>query len=125
MEELTAALAELRELARGIHPAVLTDRGLPAALNGVVQRAPLPVELQTVPGGRLPESIEVAAYYLVSEPLVNVAKYAHASSARVSVGRHGEHVMVEVADDGIAGADLHRGSGLRGLSDRIDALGEP
>jgi signal transduction histidine kinase len=125
MEELTAALAELRELARGIHPAVLTDRGLPAALNGVVQRAPLPVELQTVPGGRLPESIEVAAYYLVSEALVNVAKYAHASSARVSVGRHREHVMVEVADDGIGGADLHRGSGLRGLSDRIDALGEP
>jgi PAS domain S-box-containing protein len=123
MEELTAALAELRELARGIHPAVLTDHGLPVALNGVVQRAPLPVELQTVPGERLPGSIEVAAYYLVSEALVNVAKYAHASSASVSVGRHGDHVIVEVSDDGIGGADLHRGSGLRGLNDRIDALG--
>ena len=124
-EELTAAQAELRELARGIHPAVLSDRGLPAALNGVVQRAPLPVELQTVPGERLPESIEVAAYYLVSEALVNVARYAHASSATVSVGRRGDHVIVEVADDGIGGADLHRGSGLRGLSDRIGALGGP
>ncbi len=123
MEELTAGLAELRELARGIHPAVLSEEGLAAALQGVVQRAPLPVEMKSVPDERLPQSVEVAAYYLVSEALVNVAKYAHASAATVAISRIGDRAIVEVADDGIGGADLARGSGLRGLADRIGALG--
>jgi signal transduction histidine kinase len=122
-EELAAALAELRELARGIHPAVLSERGLAAALAGVVQRAPVPVEIEALPDQRLPESVEVAAYYLVSEALTNVAKYASASAAKVEVSRVGDRAIVEVADDGIGGADLTRGSGLRGLADRIGALG--
>jgi PAS domain S-box-containing protein len=122
-DELAAGLDELRELARGIHPAVLTERGLAAALEGVVRRAPVPVELGSVPAGRLPESVEVAAYYLVSEALVNVAKYAHASAATVAVSRSGDRAVVEVSDDGVGGADLTRGSGLRGLADRIGALG--
>jgi PAS domain S-box-containing protein len=122
-DELTAALAELRELARGIHPAMLSERGLATALQSVVRRAPLPVELRAVPDERLPESVEVAAYYLVSEALVNVAKYAQASVATVAVSRIDNRAVVEVADDGIGGVDLARGSGLRGLADRIGALG--
>jgi PAS domain S-box-containing protein len=121
--ELTAAIEELRELARGIHPAVLAEQGLAAALRGVAGRAPLSVEIETVPEERLPEPVEVAAYYLVSEALVNVAKYAHASVATVAVSRVGDRAIVEVTDDGIGGADLTRGSGLRGLADRIGALG--
>jgi PAS domain S-box-containing protein len=121
--DLTAALAELRELARGIHPAMLSERGLAPALQDIVRRAPLPVELESVPEQRLPESVEVAAYYLVSEALVNVARYAHASAATVAVSRSGDRAIVEVADDGVGGADLTRGSGLRGLADRIGALG--
>jgi PAS domain S-box-containing protein len=122
-DELAAAQAELRELARGIHPAVLSDRGLAAALRGVVRRAPLPVEIAALPTARLPESVEVAAYFLVSEALVNVAKYAHASTATVAVSRVGDRAIVEVSDDGIGGADVTGGSGLRGLADRIGALG--
>ena len=121
--ELLAALSELRDLARGIHPAVLTERGLAAAVHGVAQRAPLPVEIESVPDERLPESVEVAAYYVVSEALANVAKYAQASAATVAVTRNGNRVIIEVADDGVGGADLSRGSGLRGLADRIGALG--
>jgi PAS domain S-box-containing protein len=123
VDELTAALGELRELARGIHPAVLTARGLAAALQEVAQRAPLPVELEALPDGRLPESVEVAAYYVVSEALANVAKHARASAATVAVTSTGDQAIVEVADDGIGGADVTRGSGLRGLADRIGALG--
>jgi PAS domain S-box-containing protein len=123
VDELAAALAELRELARGIHPAVLSERGLAAALAGAVQRAPFPVEIETVPDQRLPEAVEVAAYYLVSEALTNVAKYANASAAKVAVSRIGDRAIVKVADDGIGGADITRGSGLRGLADRISALG--
>ena len=85
MDELAAALAELRELARAIHPAVHSERGLAAALAGVVQRAPVPVEIETVPDQRLPEAVEVVAYYLVSEALTSVAKYANASAARISL----------------------------------------
>jgi PAS domain S-box-containing protein len=123
VDELTAALAELRELARGIHPAVLTARGLAAAVEELVHRAPLPVVIETLPDARLPESVEVAAYYLVSEALANVAKHSRASVATVAVARAGDRAIVEVADDGIGGADLTRGSGLRGLADRIGALG--
>jgi signal transduction histidine kinase len=121
-EELTLALGELRELARGIHPAVLSDRGLRAALEALAGRASLPVELGDVPEDRLPEPIEAAAYFVVAEALTNVAKYAHASQATVTVERVNGHAIVEVADDGIGGADPDRGSGLRGLADRVSAL---
>jgi PAS domain S-box-containing protein len=122
-EELDRALAELRELANGLHPAVLADHGLRPALVAVAQRAAIPVELVGVPKERLPHSAEVAAYYLVSEALTNVAKYAEASFATVVVSRDDESVTVEVSDDGVGGADASAGSGLRGLSDRISALG--
>jgi signal transduction histidine kinase len=121
-EELTLALGELRELARGIHPAILSDRGLGAALEALAGRAPIAVELTEVPDDPLPEAIEAAAYFVVSEALTNVVKYAHASQATVRVSRNNGHAVVEVADDGIGGADPDRGSGLRGLADRVSAL---
>ena len=121
-QELAAGLEDLRELARGIHPAMLSERGLAAALEEVAQRAPFPVDVTDVPAERLPESVEVAAYYLVSEALTNAAKYAQASSAKLAVSRTEERVVVEVGDDGIGGADLAGGSGLRGLDDRSRAL---
>jgi signal transduction histidine kinase len=121
-EELTLALGELRELARGIHPAVLSDRGLAAALEALAGRAPIAVDLAGVPDDRLPEPIEAAAYFVVAEALTNVVKYAHASQATVTVERVNGHAIVEVADDGIGGADPDRGSGLRGLADRVSAL---
>jgi PAS domain S-box-containing protein len=121
-EELALALAELRELATGLHPAVLADRGLGPALEALAGRVPLPVEVTSVPSGRLPESVEVAAYYLVTEALTNVVKYAEASVANVAIEHDGSRLVVEVADDGIGGADLDAGSGLRGLADRIGAL---
>ncbi len=121
-DELTLALGELRELARGIHPAVLSDRGLGAALEALAGRAPLPVELRDIPEDRLPEPIEAAAYFVVAEALTNVVKYAHASQATVTVERVNGHAIVEIADDGIGGADPDRGSGLRGLADRVSAL---
>jgi signal transduction histidine kinase len=121
-QELTLALGELRELARGIHPAVLSDRGLGAALEALAGRAPIEVDLAEIPRDRLPEPIEAAAYFVVAEALTNVAKYAHASQATVRVMRRNGHAVVEVADDGIGGADPDRGSGLRGLADRVSAL---
>jgi signal transduction histidine kinase len=121
IDELAAALEELRELARGIHPEVLTRRGLASALSIVAARAPMPVELD-VPAARYSESTEAAAYYVVSEALANVAKYAHASAASVTVRTNGDRLEVEVADDGVGGADSARGTGLRGLADRIAAL---
>jgi PAS domain S-box-containing protein len=120
--ELTHALEELRELARGIHPAVLTDRGLAAALEALATRATLPVEIGGMPERRLPEQVEAAAFYVVSEALANVAKYAHASFARVNVTCVDGYAIVEVADDGVGGADAAGGTGLRGLADRVDAL---
>jgi PAS domain S-box-containing protein len=120
-EELSHALAELRELARGIHPAVLTDRGLGAALETLAARAPLPVDLD-LPENRLPEPVEAAAYYVVSEALANVTKYAAASAVAISVTQLNGSAVVEVADDGVGGADPTRGSGLRGLADRVESL---
>ena len=120
-EELTHALEELRELARGIHPAVLTDRGLEAALDALAARAPLPVEIDG-PRCELPPQIQAAAYYVVSEALANVTKYAQASAVEVKVEREDGYAVVEVADDGIGGADPVRGSGLRGLADRVASL---
>ncbi len=121
-EELTLALAELRELARGIHPAVLSDRGLEPALAALAGRSPVPVEVARTPDERLPPAVEAAAYFVVAEALTNVAKYAAASQARISISRTNGHAVVEVADDGVGGADPTRGSGLRGLADRVSAL---
>jgi signal transduction histidine kinase len=121
-EELNQALEELRELARGIHPAVLSDRGLGAAVEALAVRSPLPVRVVEVPEDRLPEPVEAAAYFVVAEALTNVAKYAGASEATVAVRRTNGHAEVEVADDGVGGADPRRGSGLRGLADRLGAL---
>jgi PAS domain S-box-containing protein len=121
-KELAVALSELRELAHGLHPAVLSERGLRPALEAAASRAPVPVELACVPGERFPEPVEVAAYYLVSEALTNVAKYAQATSARVAISRDDGLLVVEVADDGVGGANLDAGSGLRGLADRVGAL---
>jgi PAS domain S-box-containing protein len=120
-EELAQALEELRELARGIHPAVLSERGLSAALEALAGRAPLPVGV-TVPPDRLPPAVEAAAYYVISEALANVAKYAEASAVEIRVTRQNGRAVVEVADDGVGGADPTRGSGLSGLVDRVEAL---
>jgi signal transduction histidine kinase len=122
MHELDSATAELRELARGIHPAVLSDRGLPAALKALTGRVPLPVELIETPAARLPARVEIASYYVVAEALTNIAKYAQASRAQVRVSQVNGSVTVEVSDDGVGGANPVRGSGLRGLADRVAAL---
>jgi PAS domain S-box-containing protein len=122
-EELGLALEELRELARGLHPAVLTDHGLRAAVEMVAGRAPIPVTIAAIPSERLSEPVEAAAYYLIAEALTNVAKYAQASEARVRVSASDASVVVEVSDDGIGGASPATGSGLRGLADRVEALG--
>jgi PAS domain S-box-containing protein len=121
-DELALALAELRELARGIHPAMLTDRGLGAAVESLTTRAPLPVEVKAMPEERLPAPVEAAVFYVVSEALANIGKYAQASLATISVTNENGHAVVEVADDGVGGADLARGTGLRGLVDRVEAL---
>jgi signal transduction histidine kinase len=122
-EELSATLAELRELARGLHPAVLSDHGLEPAVRSLMQRAPLPVELTFEAAERPPDPVEVAAYYVIAESLTNVAKYARATVARVEVRALGDRLLIEVADDGVGGADVGKGSGLLGLEDRVAALG--
>jgi signal transduction histidine kinase len=122
-DELGQALEELRELARGIHPALLSDRGLDPAVETLARRAPVPVQVEAQLGDRVPEPVELAAYFVVSEALTNVVKYANASQARVRVEQVNGRVVVEVADDGVGGAEPGRGSGLRGLADRISALG--
>src|SRR5262245_26851609 len=122
-EALDNALAELRELARGIHPAVLSEHGLPAALAALADRAPLMVELDMRLTERPREAVEAAAYYVVAEALTNVVRYAGAPEARVTVERLDGLLSVEVADDGCGGADPASGSGLRGLADRVEALG--
>jgi len=119
---LSSALAELRELARGIHPAVLSERGLLPALEALAERTPLPVELEVSIGRRLSPAIEAAAYFVAAEALTNVAKYAHASRARLRAVHADGTLTIEVADDGVGGADPARGSGLRGLADRISAI---
>jgi signal transduction histidine kinase len=121
-QELGEALTELRELAQGIHPAVLTERGLGSALEVLAARAPLDVELAIDLPERLPEPVETAAYYAVSEALANVAKHADACQAAVRVAWGRGQITVEVTDDGAGGADAQRGSGLRGLRDRVETL---
>jgi signal transduction histidine kinase len=121
-EELMTGLDELRALARGIHPAVLTDEGLPAALASLARRAAVPVEIRAVPDERLAAPVEAAAYFVASEALANVTKHAQASNVTIAVTRNDGWVRLEVADDGIGGADVSRGSGLAGLKDRVEAL---
>jgi PAS domain S-box-containing protein len=121
--ELLEALDELRELAHGLHPAVLTHHGLTPALEGIAARVPIPVDVDVSLAERLPEAAEVAAYYVVAESLTNVQKYAGAQSAAVAVSRADGVAHVEVRDDGVGGADAAGGSGLRGLADRVEALG--
>jgi signal transduction histidine kinase len=122
IDELKLSLAELRELAHGIHPAVLSERGLEPAVRALAARAPVPVALEGSLGGRLPAAVETAAYFVVSEGLTNVAKYAHAEHATVRMQRIDGHLLLEVSDDGIGGAAATPGSGLHGLSDRVAAL---
>jgi signal transduction histidine kinase len=121
-EELARSLEELRSIARGIHPAVVTGHGLVVALESLTSRSPVPVELNAELEGRVEERVEVAAYYVVSESLTNVAKHARAASATVEVARSNGMLLLEIADDGVGGAEANGGSGLRGLSDRIEAL---
>jgi signal transduction histidine kinase len=121
-EEANLALNELRDLARGIHPAILTNRGLPAALEDLAARATVPVEVIAAPEGRLPDPVEAAAYFVVSECLANIGKHAQATSATVSVTAVNGSLSVVVADDGVGGASLGNGSGIQGLSDRVGAL---
>jgi signal transduction histidine kinase/uncharacterized protein YhfF len=121
-EEARAAGAELRELARGLHPAGLAEYGLEPALKALAARSPIPVEITALPDRRLPEVVEVTVYYLVSEAIANTVKYAGATGVRVHVEQQRERVVAEVADDGAGGADLDRGTGLKGLSERLEAL---
>jgi PAS domain S-box-containing protein len=121
-DELQQGLEQLREVARGIHPALLSDRGLRPALESLAGRAPFPVELD-VGELRFAHPIEVAVYYLVSEALTNAAKYAEASEVRTTVVRDGTRLVAQIADDGRGGANPGRGTGLRGLADRMTALG--
>ena len=122
IDELRLSLDELRDLARGIHPAVLSDRGLEPAVRALAARAPMPVDIVGGPTGRLPAAVETAAYFVVSEALTNVSKYAHAAHATVRVERIDGQLLVDVSDDGVGGASAGEGSGLRGLSDRVAAL---
>ncbi len=122
-EEAKAALAEIRDLVRGIHPVILEDRGLDAALSAVVARSPVPVTLSVDVPTRPPPAVESAAYFVVSEALANVAHHAEATKAAVTIVRAGERLVVEVRDDGKGGAVPGQGTGLAGLRDRITALG--
>jgi signal transduction histidine kinase len=119
--ELQEALAELRDLARGIHPAVLTDQGLDAAVRSIAERSPVPVTI-TGTAGPLPGELETAAYFVVSEALTNIGKYANASEATIRIGRDNGALALTIEDDGIGGADPANGSGLHGLADRVHAL---
>ena len=120
--EAQAAVKELRELARGIHPAVLSDHGLGPALEALASRAPVPVDVSGVPDYALDHEVEACAYFVTAEALTNVAKYAHANSASVELTLDDGKLRVQVRDDGVGGADPSTGTGLRGLRDRVDAL---
>jgi signal transduction histidine kinase len=122
-EEAKAALREIRDLVRGIHPVILEDRGLDAALSAVVARVPVPVTLQIEVGERPPPAIESAAYFVVTEALTNVARHSRATEAHVAIVRASDRLIIEVRDDGVGGADPGRGTGLAGLRNRVAALG--
>ena len=122
-KEAQEALVELRELARGNHPAVLTESGLAGAIQALVERSPVATTIVAVPAGRFPAAIEATAYFVVSEALANVAKHALAGSARVTIRQLPGWLLVEVSDDGAGGARPDGGSGLRGLADRLASVG--
>lgn len=122
-DAVTAALDEVREIARGVHPAVLSEGGLAPALRALARRSLVPVELTVSTGGRLVERIEVTAYYVVAELLTNAVKHASASVARVTVVKQDRTLRLSICDDGVGGADPARGSGLIGLRDRVEAIG--
>ncbi len=123
VDELQLAVRELRELARGVHPAILTEEGLAAALESLADRTPLPVRILTAPEGRLPAPIEGAAYFVACEALANAVKHADATSVTITAVRRNGELVIEVADDGVGGASPNGGSGLRGLTDRVEAHG--
>ena len=122
-EQLEHALADVRRLAAGLHPRELAESGLAGAQKALASRSPVPVELDLALQARLPAEVERTAYFVCSEGLANIAKYARASHARITIGAVGSRLRVTVADDGAGGADPSRGSGLRGLADRVEALG--
>ena len=121
-EEAQLAVKELRELARGIHPAVLSDRGLGPALEALAARAPVPVEVTGVPEEPLPRPVEAAVYFVTAEALTNVAKYAQADTASVALTIGDDRVRLEIRDDGVGGAGSSAGGGVAGLCDRVEAL---
>ena len=120
--ELLVALEELREIARGLHPAILSDRGLPAALDALAARSTVPVALHVLTEERLPDKVEAALFYVAAEALTNVAKYAQATEAHVRLHLVRDAVVIEIEDDGVGGADPSRGSGIHGLVDRVESL---
>ena len=120
---LQVAVEELRELARGVHPAVLTEEGLGGALESLASRTPVPVKIDRAPEDRLPTEIEAAAYFVACEAIANAVKHARATQIRVCAERRNGSLVIEVEDDGIGGASLNGGSGLRGLVDRVEAHG--
>lgn len=120
--EIAASLGELREISSGLHPAVVSGHGLAVALEQLAARAPVPVDLRAELDGRLPAALEVAAYYVIAESLTNIAKHAQATTARVVVLQERDELVLEIVDDGIGGADSERGTGLRGLADRVESL---
>jgi len=120
-DQLQAALHELRELARGIHPAILNEKGLQAAINSLIDRSPIPVRTD-IECDRLPSPVEIAAYFVVSEALANIVKHAEAQAVSISVRLVDDRLVIEVSDNGHGGATPNAGSGLQGLADRIGAL---
>jgi PAS domain S-box-containing protein len=124
IELASAALDELRELAAGVHPSILTKRGLPAAINALARRSPLPVNVSAATPDRLPESVEANAYFLIAEALTNAVKHAQATRVEVSMSCDERALMLEIRDDGIGGASMETaGTGLKGMADRANALG--
>jgi signal transduction histidine kinase len=120
--ELLLAISEVRELARGVHPAILTEAGLAAAVDALAERTPIPVRAQVI-DRRFPTEIEAAAYFVIAEGLTNIACYARASAADVVVTAEGDRLIVRISDDGQGGADARAGTGLRGIDDRLAAIG--
>lgn len=121
-EEVKAAMKDLRDLVRGVHPVVLEDRGLDAALSGIVARSPVPVKLEVAVAHRLPPAVESAAYFVVSEALTNIARHSQATHASVTIALRAERLIIEITDNGIGGADASRGTGLHGLGVRASSL---